>query len=470
MAKLTKIQKALNTLKEEDLICLQHLYLYRILTVKQIMQNIYKLRENQTRKRNAILRRLLDLDVVEMVEYKPEQHALELTSTGVNIVRKTKDIPTEIFDEDAKTVKRGYYTAGELKMKTNLMNHQLTKNNFMLKFQKLVASSEFKKWCKKWHLNFKYQYFDEKYLTTYVLMRPDSVFHVGNTDFFVEEDMATESAAQLKDKWRHYREFMQTREFYMKENKIIVLFLTDNILKQKSIDKRKALVRETALTIMGDKFKNQFDMIIGSQDEIISIMPDLIADACNLNDRKLQLINDLQKHHWQITDAYSINQYFNNEDYWLYIRQLDQQNNLIRSNFRYREFLIDDYYHRPMAIQHRIMWHDHNNIIFQNRFKRPLQYIVLIDPTEKEMTLKDVQQANAQFDSNVFYSTYWRLQNLPLNSALFQWDHRGKMYCFTDDELVKRDYNIVDPQSEFSKSEIKSDKKESTVKEYKHKK
>ena len=60
MPKKTKREKALSTLKDEDLICLQHIYLYRTLNVEQVMSSIYHLRSTQTRKRNAIIRRLLD--------------------------------------------------------------------------------------------------------------------------------------------------------------------------------------------------------------------------------------------------------------------------------------------------------------------------------------------------------------------------------------------------------------------------
>lgn len=442
MPKKTKREKALSTLKDEDLICLQHIYLYRTLNVEQVMSSIYHLRSTQTRKRNAIIRRLLDLEVVEMIEYRPNEHALFLTNLGIDIVRHTKDIPQEIFDENTKTVKRGYYTAAELKMKKNLMNHQLTKNNFMLKFQKLISSDSFKNILSKNNIkHFKYQYFDEKYLTSYILMRPDAVLHTGNVDFFIEEDMATESAAQLRDKWRHYVEFMQTREFWNKENKIIVLFLTDNIVKEKSLANRKKVVRQTALEILQTKFKHNFDMIVGSQDEILTMLPDLIVESYGLSLNEYELYKNLAKNNWRVSTTNLISNRLNDENYLFYIRQIDKSNKISVIKSRNLEFMLDVYNFKRLAVQARMGQFERDSILFFNEFKRPLQYIVILPSDEKEeikSIYTDLKQVNAQAQSNLFFTTFERLETLPLSKALFQFSNRTSISHFKNEELLVR--------------------------------
>lgn len=440
MARLTKVDKAIKILKDQDYIALQHIYLYRTLTITQLMHSVYHLRDNQTRRRNAIIKRLLDLDLIQLTDFKSKEHAVNLTNTGISIVRQTKDIPQEIFDDNLKTVKRGYYTAGELKMKKNLFNHQLTKNEFMLKFQKLISDPKFKAEMDKLKINLKYSYFDEKYLTTYIMMRPDSVLHIGDTDFFIEEDMATESASQLEDKWRHYREFMQTSEFNMKENKIVVLFLTDNIVKAKSLKRRKDLVRNTAMKIIGDTFTNYFDMIIGSQDEIIQIMPQLIENAYGMNLPMLKVYSFLHKKGWTISETNRLQKQLNYENYAAYIRKVDASGTLIKKDFRNQEFVLDDYTLRPVAVEHRMSWLKHNDLLFSHLFNRPLQYIVFVKDGEEKQIYYDLKNSNSEFQANLFFTTFKRFKSLPLKDALFQFDQTGRLYHFYDDELIKRVY------------------------------
>lgn len=444
MVKLTKMEKAIKTLKDDDYVALQHIYLYRTLTITQLMKSVYHLKDNQTRRRNAIMKRLLDLDVVSLEDYKSEEHAVNLTTTGINIVRQTKDIPQEIFDDKLKVVKRGYYTAAELKMKKNLLNHQLTKNNFMLKFQNLIAKPEFKDLMDQSHIQFKYQYFDEKYLTTYRMMRPDSVLHVANTDYFIEEDMATESAQQLKDKWKHYREFMATSEFNMKENDIVVLFLTDNIVREKSLRRREELVRLTAMQVLGDKFTNHFDMIIGSQNEILQIMPKLILQAYHVDPDILNLYQVLGKQGWKFTDTDFLSRQLNHENYLAYMIQLDSKGQLLTVHYRDREFILDDYRLRPVAVMHRIYWLNHNSIIFHNMFKRHLQYIVIVNSDQETSLIKDLKSINCLIQTNLFFTTLKRIETLPLKDALFRFDQSGQRYHFSNEELVDRVYEKDD--------------------------
>lgn len=451
MARKTKLEQAIDKLTPEDVIALQHIYLYRTLTVTQLMTSVYKLRSSQTRKRNAILRRLLGLGVVELEDYKENEHAVNLTTTGVNLVRQTKEIPQEIFDEKTRKIKRGYYTAGDLKMKRNLLNHQLTKNGFMLKFQRLVSTPKFKQHMKDLGVQFSYQYFDEKYLTSYVLMRPDSVLHVGDTDFFIEEDMATESAKQLRDKWHHYREFFQTTEFAMKKNKIAVLFLTDNIVKKPNLERRKELVRMTAMDEIGDTYKNYYNMYVGSQDEMLQMMPWLIENAYHVNPERDHLLQSLRQKNWLITPldvtksmsnetVKSIKKQLNHEDYWAYMAKMDKYGNLLSDNGRTCEFVLDDYTKRPLDVEHRMLMFDVDEHMFSTKFDRQLQYIVVLPNDYHEFIMHDLKQAKCVFSTNMFFTTFKLLESQPLHSALFKFDMSGKRYNFTDNSLSVRQY------------------------------
>lgn len=436
------MQKALRVLKADDLKLLQYLYLYRTLTLEQAFSLIYHLTAAQARKRSAVLKRLLDVQVIELVEYLPQTHALFLTTLGINIVRQTKEIPQEIFDEDAQVVKRGYYRASELKMRKTLINHQVTKNDFFFKFRQLINSPAFQAELKQLHIPLHYQYFDEKYLTAYVLMRPDAVLHIGDTDFFIEEDMATESSRQLIEKWNHYRMFMETAEFYNRENRIVVLFLTDNITKPKNIQKRQHLVQYTLITSLLDKIKTGFDVYIGTQTEILQAMPQIIKNLYFKGEKEQVLLPVLQNLGFKVSSAFNLLAYTNQEEYDYYIRQSDPQQNLLLVNQRAQEFFVDlmPENFSSLAIWHKIQFHRNNDYLFRKHFGRPLQYLLVIHPQQESTLWQNLQLLKAGDDANLFFTTIERLQTQLLPQALFRFDQRGVKYHFYDAELVRRIY------------------------------
>ena len=124
-------------LKEEDLIALSHLYLYRAMDVEQIFNFIYKVpgdTPGNKRKRTVIRKRLTDNGLVTVCTYQPNKEAFQITNKAIDIVRYTRDIPREVLDFDTKQVKRGYYTQADLNMNPRLINHQVHLNQIMLEF------------------------------------------------------------------------------------------------------------------------------------------------------------------------------------------------------------------------------------------------------------------------------------------------------------------------------------------------
>lgn len=442
-----KMNKALKVLKDNDLLLLQSLYLNRTFDVNQVMDTIYHLNSEQGKRKKAILSRLKDQDVIEEIEYKPDKFGLFLTAFGVKVVKETKEIPHEIFDDDAKVVKRGYYRASELKMRENLMSHQITKNQFIINFINYINSPGFlKEFSKITNAPFHFQYFDEKYLTSYVYMRPDGVLHIGNIDFFIEEDMSSESSKQLMEKWDHYRRFTNTPEFTLKENRIVILFLTDNMTREKAILKRQSLVRHT-LDVNGFRlFNNNLDMYIGTQEEILQNMLFFVKLAYSYNDKnRLVAFKKLSEDGFNVSVvSEKTKKILNNEDYQFYITKTDKNNLLLKEDFRNQEFFIDDYTHRSVSTLFRIKNQDRNRMLFKDKFHRLLQYIVVMpeDEDKKKQVINDLKITN--FDpsnSNIFFTTYSRLSKYPLYQALYMYDNKWNKHHYKNNELITFDYS-----------------------------
>lgn len=421
---LLSILKKLSNL---DLDLLEYLYLYRCLSFQQMKDYVYKLKDEPLDVFYLeYIQPLLRLGVVEEVEYLPDQFVLFLTTNGVNIVRHTKDIPLEIFNPDTKIVKRGYYRAGELKMHPRLVNHQVHLNQFMLEFQEIA-----KKKCLKW------KYFDEKYVSQYFTIRPDGLIRMFDTDFFLEMDMGTESKKQLFDKWNNYRDFVRSSEFTNKEQKIMILFITENV---KNVESRKELVRYTAIHQISDLFQESFDMVIGSKNELLELMFDtLIPNILQENKEReniLNLFND--KYQFRVDFADPLRETLNGADYEYYMRKVNKETLIVIENGRIQEFLLDDYTYQPLSVINRIQHHKRNSNTFHLKFKRQIPYIVIAK--DEDSLYQDLKLADTLTNEEVFFTTPKRLKELPFHEALFQFDLNGNIYHFKDSGLKQRVY------------------------------
>ena len=132
--KKTLITLLEKTLKEEDLLTLSHLYLYRAMDIEQIFSYIYNVGSDSSsdkRKRTVIKKRLTENGLVTSTTYQPGKEAYQITNKGIEIVRYARDLPKEVLD-DNKQVKRGYYTAADLNLNPRLINHQVHLNQIAL--------------------------------------------------------------------------------------------------------------------------------------------------------------------------------------------------------------------------------------------------------------------------------------------------------------------------------------------------
>lgn len=368
--------ETLNRLKQEDLQALSYLYLYRAMDVEQLMESVYNVdttTPSGKRTRTIIKKRLMNESLVTVSVYKHEKEALQITNKGIDIVRYARDMPNEIFDENTKAVKRGYYTAADLKLNTRFLNHQIHLNQFMLDFEKKARN-----------YNIPWSYYDEKFLSQYVGMRPDGMITILDHDLFLEIDMATESRAQLIDKWNGYRAFMQTSEFRYKSRKIIVLFDIDNIISEKKIQNRINLVKSTITETILDQINGDFEIIVKKKDDLIDyIFKSLVPRIFHKNNQENMILNYFNKSGYTTSYGYALNEKLLGDFYNYYIRKLTPDGKIENKLGILEEYFLDFYLDEEMSVLHRIDWYQKNTKLYREEYKRDIRLIVVTDDIEK---------------------------------------------------------------------------------------
>lgn len=415
-----------NLLSKIDLEVLHQIYLLRCLTITQIFTNYYVddfvgIQQFKDKKINI----LLQLGIVEEIQFSSDNSALFLTKLGIDVVIEAYKIPINIVDEETNGIKRGYYRASELKMLPKNIPHQVHLNQFMIDFKTIYEKN---------NIPLTWEYYDEKYVSQYTKIRPDGMISILDTDLFLEMDMSTESKAQLIDKWKHYKVFLNSVEHRNNDRKVIVLFIVDNT---NLIENRKNLIKLTANEIVLNDIDNKFEIIVGTKEELlITTFQTIIPDLMETNYKKAQLTNCLYSHGFDSVSASPLSDKLSNSDYGYFIRKLDKSNNLTIENGKVQGYFIDYYTNNSLSYLAKVSYLDRNLSNFHYYYKWTPSYILVCDDINR--LYNDLKLLQLDCTQNVYFTTLERLQSLPFYEALFQFNFDGDMYTFKNSGLRER--------------------------------
>lgn len=424
-----KVYNTANNLNRIDLELLKNIYLFRCLTIRQAYSSFYEESIPYFNKFIDVkLRELVSNDLIEEVIFNKNNIALFLTKKGVEVVKQAFNLPNEILDLKTKTISKGYYTSSQLKMLPRLIPHQVYLNQFVLDFKKIY---EHKKYNSSW------SYFDEKFVSQYSNIRPDGLINFLGTDFFLEMDMATESKAQLIEKWKNYRRFLTSSGNMNNKKKIIVLFIIGNT---NNVENRKNIVKLTASQILLDIVDSNFDIIVGTKDELLKKMFNTIIPNIKQTNYKVEKLKDVlyTTHNFSVASGHTLKKQLNDTEYEFYIRKVDEENNVIVENGVIQEYLLDYHIMDNLSTINKISYMDKNSNTFRNFFKRSINYIVVVDDLDsfyKELSLFDLE-----LEEKVFFTTVDRLNSLPFHKSLIQLDSLGQPYSFLNSSMTVRNY------------------------------
>lgn len=416
-----------NLLNKKDLEVLHNIYLLRCLTVSQIYLNYYQ--EDYTGVqdfRNKKLHELLETGAIEEILFSADNSAIFLTRLGIDVVVSEFKIPINIVNENGQ-VSRGYHRAHELKLQPKNIPHQVHLNQFMIDFKTIYQYK---------NLTIPWEYYDEKYLSQYRKIRPDGMIRMLDVDLFLEMDMSTESKAQLTEKWKNYKWFLNSAE-HRNDQKVIVLFIIENT---DLIENRKNLIKLTAGDIVLDDIDDTFEIIVGTKEELLTIVfNQLIPDIKKTNYRKANIVNLLtSRYGFNVSDASILQKKLGNQDYGFFVRKLDESNNLLVEYNRIQGFLVDYCYRDSLSTIAKISYLDSNLAEFNYYYKWKPSYIIITD--DLEHLYQDLKLFKLDRLNNIYYTTISDLQSNIFPHALYQFDYNGELYTFEDSGLIKRKY------------------------------
>ena len=441
----------LNNLKDDDLITLSYLYLYRAMNVEQLMRYVYKVDTSNPsgkRSRTMIVKRLMEQGVATKTEYQPGSEALQITNQGIDIVRYTRDIPHEVFDENTKAVKRGYYTASDLNLNNRLINHQVHLNQFMLEFEEEARSRELI-----------WEYSDEKFLSQFVHIRPDGMISMMGYDLFLEMDMATESSKQLIEKWEGYRNFTHTHEFSNKPRKIMTLFICDNIVSKNKLKNRIKLVKNTIIDSgLINQMNHDFDIFVGSRKDCLRFIFDTIflrvIDEDLTVNTTLKYMNDIGM---TISHGSSLIKLLQGEFYHYYIRELDKNKRVKTDGSIRKEFFVDFYTQPIMSVLHRMDWYKKKMALYKDRLGRNIRLIIVVNDLNEVFPDLHLLGHRVFDQSYIYFLPLNRLdRSQPIHNNLYHIQYTGEVYQLATTDLSRYNYTytIKDKSIKFKEGRV----------------
>lgn len=420
-------------LKNRDYLLLKNLYYYRCLSLVQAWDLCY--RDAGVDLKTFIQKRVGPFAKLNLIKlsHSGKSYVLSITDDGISILADKISLNNDYFDIKTKKMRSGILKESAIRLLPRLMEHQIALNQFVVDFsRKLRKKEKFK--------NLEFQYFDEKFMSKYSYIRPDGMlsFPKNKLDLFLEMDMGTESQKQLIDKWAKYRLSLSSDAMRSRDSKIIVLFILDNLPPDK-IETRKNIVRYTIDQTLTDDYIDKFDIYIGTRNELMnSIFEKILPIELDNYFLKELVVNTLlkKKHGFVAGEGSKLKKIFYDASYAFYIRKINQQNRIRIQDGKVQEFLFDDYLYEPMSVLNKIQFHRKHSSLFEVYYKRPIDYIVLVQ--NLEIIYRDLSVTNSLDIPGVFFTTADRLVNLPLNEALVQFDSMGAYYHFSDYSFTTR--------------------------------
>lgn len=415
-------------LTKDDIRFFNTLYRMRCLSLKQAADFFY-MYPSSARLLEEKISPLIKKDYLSFRTHRTRGAVLFPTVKMLRFLSEFFKKPCETYDYRTGKVKKTLPDLKDILIEDRYISHQLALNDFVLEFFAQSKSIE--------ELP-KIEYFDEKFLSSLKHIRPDGSLRVGDhLDIFLEQDMSTESAKQLRDKWNKYRRFL-TYEFGQKRE-LIVCFIVEG--DAKSIDGRKELIRRTIGDIMDTLLSDRFDVFIGTKDELLDVLFKKVLAKDSFSDA---LEKAMKKQGWRVGDGRSMRMILNGSAYRYYTCKTNDQGALYHYAGRASEFLMDEYRYAPVSVLSKITFHEKNSHNFDIAYskvinKRLIGYVIVVD--DIKMIFKHLRTMDLIGTNNVYFTTLPRLLRMPLEEAIFTFrNDDGDIYHCADASYVPSIY------------------------------
>jgi len=409
-----RVEQVMEKYTQRDFEALRSIYDFRCLSMSQLFELHYKKSGNKEVTSEYLRKKIIKLKQDNLIEYSQSMNksiptVYFLTSDGIKAVKIYFNFPNNIYDTEKRIHERGYFTYSEIKIANRFIAHQHNLNEFALNGINLINEN-----------NITYSYFDERHVANTYGIRPDGVLSTLGLDLFLEMDMGTESINQLKEKWNHYRSYVNSQSYANNGKKVIILFICNN---KGRINDRVNLIKNSINEHFIDCLKDKIEIYVGIPEKLISVIKNIIIPyyTTTTNDLLSELTKELQNKNYKIASGKQLSKYLNNVDYTFYIK------NPINN----KEFLVQEFFGEPMSSMNRVTFHDSINIYFKSKFNKDIPLILV--GTSEDMLIKNLDIFQLESSNKVYYSTLKRLEIMPFNEAVFTITSNHVLYCFNED-------------------------------------
>lgn len=376
---MSNIDKALK-LPDRDLAALKSIYDFRGLTAEQIFELNYRHSESLKKEvssayfRTVKLKLFKDLGLVnELYSYdKNIPPVYFLTVAGVTTIKKAFGFVSNVYD-GKKLIESNYQTARQLRVEEKFIPHQYNLNCFSIEACRLIRENDIE--C---------EYEDERHTSKYNKIRPDGVIYTEYCDYFLEMDMGTETEFQLNEKWKHYRSFKNSNEYFEKKKPMKILFICGGV---KNKEKRIAMIKKTISMNFIDLVETDFDIYVDSHDELLKV----IEYDCKKVEN-LRKIIDTMKNSFEVAIGKSEKYNTELEAYHPFYGKKDD-----------RVFAIDDCYGNPLSLYRNISKFKLRSNLFETVHNTRIKYIVKVSSIYRAM--QDFERFGIIINGDVLFTT-----------------------------------------------------------------
>jgi len=383
---------------------LSYIYQLRTLSYLEIKEFFFdrdNLSENYCSK---IVKEMLSEKTIEKVGYHKSEAYYFITKTGIKYLSEYGLIKVGRGNTEAIPLALPPY---KLKIDDKNVKHQIALNHFTLRLEELTE----------------FDYYDEKYISLiFKNMRPDGLAVTDDICYFLEMDMNTENKRQLREKWEHYRHFLNTTEYSEMNRPVKVLFILGGGITDKS--KRKIYLRHQIADNLSDKVSADFNFYFGTE-------PTLLRDVSR--DNKAVIKSVLQGRGFRVGKGTLSDNSLSGYTFDFYAYEEGNGGKIISRGGESEEFVIDDMTDGNLYSYIKLKSISGISSMFKHKHGRDIKYLLIVN-SERE-AMEYIAETGGEI---VYFSTIERLQKLPLHSAIFQVDKLGNIWHFSEESLRVR--------------------------------
>lgn len=402
-----RIDKLMLNYSERDFEALLSIYNYRCLSFEQIYNLHYKtsVKKNKDVTPEYLKKKITKFKNDNLIEEsthidKNIPILYSVTQDGVKFIKKYFSFPTNIYNEERRIMEKGYLTYSEVKISYKFMPHQYNLNSFALDAENILQT-----------YNIEHNYYDEKHIPKFENIRPDAMINTPKMDIYLEMDMGTETKNQLYEKWNNYRSYLSSSKNDISKRKIILFICHDKT----NVENRIKLIKDTIRTNFLDCVNDNLELYVGTPKKLLAIIKGKIIHE--YFDLVSPLIQDARTA--ILKNNFRIEEYSSKELPALF---------KIKHNDNGMQLLVQEFFGEPISTIQRIDFFDANSVYLE---KQNGDLPMLVIATNEESLINNYKVFNI-ISEKIYFTTIKRLENLPLNKAIFKINN-DRIYCFKED-------------------------------------